>query len=152
MAGVSVYTSETLKHWRLTCTNVIAGQGARGVVLSGSPPPPSARPHVSCFLFGSPGLLQRALNDNLLPSPVQFFCPLVSNSDHQQTTTAQALLKYDEGGEAEDGEEPGAGDNINGGEGRDPLDPDLISIRASIRRHVRKRGWRFLVPMTWLRR
>lgn len=54
-----------------------------------------------------------------------------------KTSTAQAILKYDEdGGEA--GEEEGSGDHLNAGDdGRDPLDADLVHLRKSIRSHVR---------------
>eukprot|EP00752_Nemacystus_decipiens_P008540 g7627.t1 len=54
-----------------------------------------------------------------------------------QTTAAQGLLKEDEDGDG-DGEEEGAGDHFGGGDdGRDPLDPELVYLRKSIRKHRR---------------
>lgn len=47
-----------------------------------------------------------------------------------QTSTAQALVQYDEEGEEEAGE-------FAGDDGRDPLDSDLLHLRTSIRANVR---------------
>lgn len=57
-----------------------------------------------------------------------------------KTNTAQGLLKYDEDGGGDDGEEEGARDHFGSGEGedgRDPLDPELVCLRKSIRKNVR---------------
>lgn len=60
-----------------------------------------------------------------------------------KTSTAQALVKYDEDGDGggdgdgeADGDLFGNGDGEGGG-GRDPLDPMLVHLRRSIRKHVR---------------
>lgn len=58
----------------------------------------------------------------------------------KQTSTAQALLKHDEHREmeGEEEEEESAGDHLGAGDdGRDPLEPELVARRKSIRKHVR---------------
>lgn len=54
-----------------------------------------------------------------------------------QTATALTLLKYDEAREEGGEEEEGAGDFAAGdGDGREPLDADLVHLRNSIRSNV----------------
>lgn len=96
-----------------------------------SPLPVRPRSHLSYELPRLPPSVRDITEPPLPPAALMhFFSP-------NKTSTAQAILKYDEdGGEA--GEE-GSGDHLNAGDDdRDPLDDDLVRLRKKIRSHVRQ--------------